>query len=516
LIDEENKDVFYELKNNICGGPSIVFHREHKVDETHIKRPVYENGEWKEGENGKLVKSIWADDANALYLGCIGMDMPCGKLEFLPWVFDNDLKKYNEFIKTFYGFVKVDIHTPEELKPYFGEFPPIFKNVEYNEHDVMGDYMKKYYHENDNKKSRKLISSFFGEGILIKSDRLNWLVNKGMVITKIHGYIPCEKGKIFKKFVQKVSDERRKGDIDPKYKIVSDMWKNVGNSAFGRTGMDKSKFGNTVYGNIKAYDKAIGSILFKDANEYGDLFEINKHKRTTEQNIPIQIACSIYDSAKFVMTKYYYDCVDKYISRENYQYCQMDTDSAYIAYAGDNFEALIKPEMREEYERDKHNWFLRNDTKENYMYDLRTPCLFKPEAQLLAIISLSSKSYYGININREKEDKMSCKGTQRRKVKGPDGLWYYYNSEDLINYETYRQVLHEDLKHTVVNKGFRVLNARQMSNELLEGEYVNNNVDEYNKDRAMYKYEIHKTGLTQKYSKRQVMNDGITTVPLNI
>jgi hypothetical protein len=40
LIDEENKDVFYLLKNNICGGPSIVFHRYHEAGQTKIKRPT--------------------------------------------------------------------------------------------------------------------------------------------------------------------------------------------------------------------------------------------------------------------------------------------------------------------------------------------------------------------------------------------------------------------------------------------------------------------------------------------
>ena len=45
LIDEANKEVFYKLKNSICGGPSIVFHRYHEKDKTCIKRPVYENGE---------------------------------------------------------------------------------------------------------------------------------------------------------------------------------------------------------------------------------------------------------------------------------------------------------------------------------------------------------------------------------------------------------------------------------------------------------------------------------------
>ena len=92
LIDEENKDVFYLLKNNICGGPSIVFHRFHEADETRIKRPVYENGEWKVGDEGKIVKNITRFDANALYLGCIGYEMPCGRLEFTDKIIINENK----------------------------------------------------------------------------------------------------------------------------------------------------------------------------------------------------------------------------------------------------------------------------------------------------------------------------------------------------------------------------------------------------------------------------------------
>ena len=31
------------------------------------------------------------------------------------------------------------------------------------------------------------------------------------------------------------------------------------------------------------------------------------------------------------MLLFYYDLVDKFVDRSNYEYCQMDTDSAYIA-----------------------------------------------------------------------------------------------------------------------------------------------------------------------------------------
>ena len=59
------------------------------------------------------------------------------------------------------------------------------------------------------------------------------------------------------------------------------------------------------------------------------------------------------------MLEFYYDCVDKYLSCEDFIYCEMDTDSAYLAISGDSFEQLIKPKLRgEEFEKDKHNWFV--------------------------------------------------------------------------------------------------------------------------------------------------------------
>ena len=58
------------------------------------------------------------------------------------------------------------------------------------------------------------------------------------------------------------------------------------------------------------------------------------------------------------MLEFYYDCVDKYLSRDDFIYCERDNDSAYMAISGDSFEELIKSELREEFENDKHNWFV--------------------------------------------------------------------------------------------------------------------------------------------------------------
>ncbi|KAG3121847.1 hypothetical protein PI124_g24335 [Phytophthora idaei] len=58
-IDREEKDIYCKMKQNIAGGPSIVFNRYAKRNETKIR-------------GGKLVKKIIGYDANALYLWALG------------------------------------------------------------------------------------------------------------------------------------------------------------------------------------------------------------------------------------------------------------------------------------------------------------------------------------------------------------------------------------------------------------------------------------------------------------
>ena len=86
LIDKKNKRVFYKIKNNIVGDPSIVYHRYHEKGLTKINRVHYnqERNKWYYGSNGNIVDRIVGFDANALYLHCLGHKMLCGKLEWIP------------------------------------------------------------------------------------------------------------------------------------------------------------------------------------------------------------------------------------------------------------------------------------------------------------------------------------------------------------------------------------------------------------------------------------------------
>ena len=226
-----------------------------------------------------------------------------------------------------------------------------------------------------------------------------------------------------------------------------------------------------------------------------------KHKIIMDT--PIQIGCAVYQLAKLRMLEFYYDCIDKYVDRSDFQYVEMDTDSAYLAISGDTLEDVIKPSMKHEYELDKYNWFPNETTKESKAFDKRTPGLFKVEFEGNSIYALCSKLYFVEGVEKpidpikeeekkkkaedpnyleddeeEKKDKYSCKGIQK--------------NQNVIDKNRFHNVLFNDEKDKCSNKGFRVIN-----NEMVT-------------------YIQQKKGLSYVYDKRKVLADGVSTVPLDI
>ncbi|KAG2876634.1 hypothetical protein PC114_g24101 [Phytophthora cactorum] len=140
-IDREEKDIYAKMKANIAGGPSIIFNRYAKRNETKIR-------------GGKVCKKIIGYDANALYLWALGNEMPCGRL--------TTVKAYDGIIDDIkadkvFGFLECDIRTPEHHKHYFGDMTPIFKNVliDCTNESVIGKHMFDY---NEARKQSQLVS----------------------------------------------------------------------------------------------------------------------------------------------------------------------------------------------------------------------------------------------------------------------------------------------------------------------------------------------------------------------
>ena len=361
------------------------------------------------------MKKIIGYDANALYLWCIAQEIPTGKHDHIK-TYEWEQLKQDILNDKLFGFVQVDIETPEELKEKFSEMTPIFKNAEIKFEDI-GEYMQNYHNENNIPfhKGNKLIGSYFGKEILLYTPLLKWYLQQGLIITKFYTAIKYTPLKSFEQFASEVSDARRAGDIDKAYELIAETMKLFGNSGYGKTVTNKERFVSTSYANEDNISKKINSPHFKDLELlYGQKYEVISTKREITMDLPLQIGVAVYHLAKLRMLEFYYQFIDKYIDRSDFQILEMDTDSNYFAFSEDSIEKLIKPHMREEYEKDKYN-FLPSESQELHptfqvdgirftwaQYDKRTPGLFKIETEKDKMISLCSKMYCASDISEEK------------------------------------------------------------------------------------------------------------------
>ncbi|GMF42806.1 unnamed protein product [Phytophthora lilii] len=312
-----------EMKANIAGGPSIIFNHYAKRNETKIR-------------GGKVCKKIIGYDANALYLWALGNEMPCGRLttvEAYDGIID-DIKADKVF-----GFLECDIRTPEHRKQYFGKMTPIFRNVliDCTNESVIGKHM--FDHNEARKQSRtkparKLTGSYFGKKILIYTPLLKWYLSHGMEITKTYCFIKASSHKALAPFMEAVSIARREGDVDMSKAMIAEMMKLVGNSAFGRSGMDMSKHKEVKYESSDiAIKNNIEHFTFHGLEELNDACEITMKKRRLNNNNTIHLSIAIYQLVKLRMLQFHYDCIYFYFDRSDFQYQEMDTDSAYIAFS---------------------------------------------------------------------------------------------------------------------------------------------------------------------------------------
>lgn len=132
-----------------------------------------------------------------------------------------------------FGLVECDISTPENLKHKFRDLPAIFKNTNISREDI-GDFMRDYAEQHGIMKEprRSLISSYFGEKILLATPLLQWYLNQGLEVTHIYQVVQYDAKDAFKAFGEMVSDARRAGDCSPTLKIVAETMKLIGKRHF--------------------------------------------------------------------------------------------------------------------------------------------------------------------------------------------------------------------------------------------------------------------------------------------
>ena len=68
---------------------------------------------------------------------------------------------------------------------------------------------------------------------------------------------------------------------------------------------------------------------------------------------PFQVGMAVYQLAKLRMLEFYYDFLDSYFDRKDFELIQMDTDSNYIAISGKKLEDIVRPELKAQFEAQK-------------------------------------------------------------------------------------------------------------------------------------------------------------------
>ncbi len=267
---------------------------------------------------------------------------------------------------TLFGMVEVDLGVPEkwgsefqsELSPaeYFGEMSPIFCNTDIPMSDI-GSHMQEHVKELglSEKPRRLLVGGMKAKQILVATPLLKWYLEHGMVVSKIYQVVEYRRQKCFESFVRQVSDARREGDTMPEKAIIADTMKLIGNSGYGSLIMDKTRHRNVTYvsgENEACYQVNIPQFRTMSCLDLEDgFYEIESAKKRIKLDLPIQLGYFILQYAKLRMLSFYYDCIDKFVNRKDFEYLEMDTDSAYMSLSSASLDDIIKPELRAEFQR---------------------------------------------------------------------------------------------------------------------------------------------------------------------
>jgi len=95
---------------------------------------------------------------------------------------------------------------------------------------------------------------------------LLWYVNHGAVVTKVYRTIDYQGAKIFPWFVEQVTEACRKEDVDKSKTLLAEVFKLLGNSAYGKLIEALERQTNVIYTKDEmVVDRALRSAYFSES-----------------------------------------------------------------------------------------------------------------------------------------------------------------------------------------------------------------------------------------------------------
>jgi hypothetical protein len=249
--------------------------------------------------------------------------------------------------------------------------------------------------------------------------------------------------------------------------------------------MNQAKHQVIKIGDFNGLQRSTHGKWYSNHDELADrMFEIQERKQKISHNLNTAFGFFVYSYAKLKMLSFHYDFILKYFNKSDFQLMVTDTDSYYYALAGESWDVLVKPHLVQEYEIERNLWFPRRIIYDNtgttivdetaHKYDNRTAGLFKQEWHGMALVALNSKTYYACGT----KNKLSSKGLPKELNKLNSGLYL-------------------DVLHSKMSFLGKVHSLRRV-------------------EKIFGRVNLLRHGLVYFYPKRQVLSDGISTVPLEI
>ena len=181
-----------------------------------------------------------------------------------------------------------------------------------------------------------------------------WLTEKVKNGTWFDIEIPKTLWPKFDWFVEQVTEARRTGDVEKSKVLLAEVFKLLENSGYGKLIEALERQTNVIYTkDEKVVDRALPSAYFSHLDEVGQAYELESRKPRITIRWPFQIGIAVYQLAKLRIFEFYYDFLDRYFDRRDFELIQMDTDSNYIAISAERLEDIVRPELRTEFEEKK-------------------------------------------------------------------------------------------------------------------------------------------------------------------
>ena len=119
-------------------------------------------------------------------------------------------------------------------------------------------------------------------------------------------------------------------------------------SAYGKTLEDLSRHTTVKY--VEDSAKLVNNPLFKSQSVIADdIMEVEMGKKRVNWNLPLQVGLFIYSKAKLFVLRFYYECIKVFFNEEDYELCEMDTDSLYMMISAQCLDDIVKEDKRREF-----------------------------------------------------------------------------------------------------------------------------------------------------------------------